>query len=899
VALEPIGVEAIAEGVGSFLNSMKQMEDAFDRTSAKLDQFAPATAQATGGTQKLGGILSSLLPSLSGASGGLGAVVSTLGPLAAVAGIAVGALMLLKKTFDIIVNAIQSAIAAIKSFMMEGMELAGRFQEMEISALAVGRGMGLQEQEIRGAIQSYRDLGIRADVASKAAASFAKNQIDLASATDLVRIAQGAAILIGEDSSATMERLTWAVTTQNTRMMRYMGIMVDFPAAQKRFAEANDRTEESLTQAEKSQIALNEAVRAGASVAGIYSEAMKSPTKALRSLTGRELPELKAAIGAPFLQAWATVVNSIREFVQALTAAASEGGALYPVLVNLGAIASILADAFSAALGVVTDFVSNLSSDLGTGFGTIIVEMARWGAEMIAALAEGIIGAAATVLTTAMNFIGSVLTSWLGPGSPPRVAPLLDKWGMQAMTEYLRGFTEADFGILEKIQGPLSRVLDPKQFAAVSADIVAAMSTGAVGEPIFQRIAESAGMFGEEIAELARRQFALAEATKAVEDAERRVVTGRQQVRDLTEEYNRMLREGATEEQLEAKLAEINAAEEGVAVAQEEAAEAEGRLGQLEEQAALQEKLVGQMLKMTEATKVVAATAAQAAKAMGKVARPKVEPIRAEDIMPKGLDWDITSKIGEAIDKAKEAIYEKLAYIFDPLAESWQRMKEGPLADIVKTFQDNMPIVVEAIGRVRLAWDLLKMAVWIVQLFFTNIVAPKLRELATDAVEFLKTKVYDLKLEFQWLLGRVQDFVYYVRDEFIPFLKEKFAEALNWFRDKVLKPFADMWDRVKEAIDLVMKALEKLIEMDLRGAAKAMRQLSQVEMPRLAASVQAPRLQTFTPATAYAGAGTASVTRSVSVQVPIGPVYIQGEMDAEAFQVRVERAVVRASRRFG
>jgi hypothetical protein len=921
-AVEQIGVEAVAKGVSSFLNSMKQMEDAFDRTSAKLDAFAPATGKAVGGTEKLGGIMSSLLPSLSGASGGLGGIIATLGPLAAAAGVAVGGVMLLKKAFDIIVNAIKSAIAAVKSFVMEGMQLAGRFREMEISALAVGRSMGLQQEEIQGAIDNYRDLGIRADVAAKAAASFAKNQIDLAAATDLVRVAQGAAILMGEDSSATMERLTWAVTTQNTRMMRMMGIMVDFPAAQKKFAEANDRSVESLTTAEKNQIALNEAVRAGASVAGIYSEAMKSPTKALRSLTGRELPELKAAIGAPFLQAWATVINAVRDFVKSLTAAAQEGGALYPILVNLGAIASILADAFSAGLNVVTNFISNLSSDLGTGFGNIVVEMARWGAEMIGALAEGIIGAASTALVAAMNFIGSILTSWLGPGSPPKVAPLLDKWGMEAMTEYLKGFTEADFGVLEKIQGPLSHVLDPKQFAKVSADLVEAMSTGAVGEPIFERIAQSAGMFGEEIAELARRQFALAEATKAVEDAENRVAEGRQQVRDLTAEYNQMLRAGASEEQLKAKLAEINAAEEGVSVAQDEAAEAEGRLGQLEEQATLQEKLVGQMLKMTEAVKTVAATAGTMSKAMGKIAKPDITPVTAEDIMPEGLSWDITNKMSEAIDKAKAAIYEKLAYIFQPLAESWERIKAGPLAEIVAKFEEISPLVVAAMDRIKLAWNLLKLAWEIGKYFVESVLIPKLNELSRQALELLKRKLDIVKQAWDKVKAAIVEVYTFVTETFIPFLQETFAGVLNWFKDKILKPFADMWDRVRNAINDVKKALEKLkdlaeevadalrdvgllgespskFELDLRGQAKAMRQLSQVEFPRLAASIQAPRLQSFTPAMAYGGAAAAGgVSRSVTVQVPI-TANIYNQMDAESLGIFVEQRVVRAFRRYG
>jgi hypothetical protein len=903
--LEPIGVEAIAKGVGSFLNSMKQMEDAFDRTSKKLDGFAPATAKATSGTQKLGGVFSKLLPSLSGAAGGLGGAVSSIAAIAGPAALAVGGLFALKKGFDLVTSAVKATTSAIAGFIAEGMQMAGRFQEMEISALAVGRAMGLQEKEIRGAIDSVNDAGIRYDIAGKTVASLAKNQIDLSKATELVNVAQGAAILLGEDSSATMERLTWAVTTQNTRMMRYMGIMVDFTAAQERFAAANDRDAESLTQVEKNMIAVNEAVRAGASVAGIYGEAMKSPTKALRSLTGRELPELKAAVGAPFLQAWATAINAVRGFVNALTDAMREGGALYPILVNLGAIASILADAFSAALQVATNFITSLSDDFGQGFGDLIVEMARWGAEMVAALAEGIITAASTVLVTAMDAIGGVLGFFLAPGSAPRVAPGLVKWGIAAMGEYLHGMTMADFSILEKIQAPLKQVLSGKEFADISADMIKAFSEGTFGEGMFARIAEVAGAFGTEIAELARLQWQLAEATRAVEEAEKRVTEGRKKVADLTSEYNDLVRTGASKEVLRAKLAEINAAEEGLELAKGQQAEAKEQVGTLEEQAKLQDKVVKQLISMGKAAAPPAVGAAAAA-AAGRMPRaPKPEDFVPEDFMPDPAQFDISSRMSEAIDKAKALIKEKLAYIFQPFTDAWQRMKEGPIADFLLSMSKLGLQVLEAISPFT---DFVRLALALVWMFITDKLIPKLTELGRDTLAFLK-RVIGIQIR-AWLklLGGIQDLWTWVNEVFIPWIEEKFVKALELIKEVI--------DKIKEGFDKVIKAAEKLIEwleklieklreaaaaanpftggspspleLGLRGAARAMQQLATVEVPRLSASMQ------MAPSPAYAGGGFAPAGGMTNnVTVPIGPVYIQNDMDMAAFEIRVENAVKR------
>ncbi len=906
--LEPIGVEVIAQNVGSFLTAMKQMEAAYDRTSGKLDQFVRAQSTGAGpATQKMNSAISSLLPSLAGASGGLGGIVSALGPVAAAAGVAVGGLLALKAAFNVVAAAVQTAISTLKNYIVEGAALAGRFQEMDIAALAVGRSMGLQEGQIRGAIEGVHDLGIRYDVAAKSVASFARNQIDLSQATGLVRIAQGAAILMGEDSSATMERLTWAVTTHNTRMMRMMGIMVDFESAQKRWAEANDRDADSLTQVEKNMIAVNETVRAGASVAEIYGEAMKSPTKALRSLTDRELPEMKAVMMTAFMPAWATAINAVRGFVTALTDAMREGGALYPVLVNLGAVASILADAFASALQVATDFISNLSEDMSVGFGDLIVEHARWGAEMVAALAEGIIWAASTVLTAAMNQISATLSWWLGPGSPPKVAPGLIKWGVAAMSEFLHGMTEADFSVLEKIQRPLKQILEGPAFADISAEIIKALSGGEPGEALYGKIAKAAGQFGTEIARLAQLQIQLAQATQQVADAEKRVTESRSKVADLTAEYNEMLRGGAGPAALKAKLAEVNAAEEGLKLAQAQREEAKERIGSLEEEAELQGKVVDQLIGLGKAAAPTAAVAAAGAAAAARgVKAPKAAAAMPELALPTPAQFDISSRISEAIDKAKAVIKEKLAYIFEPLVTSWRGTIFPTIQDLGLRFSEFGLQVLAVWEKVQNFLMPVLERLWN---FTVSKLIPKLTELARQTLETLKRTVAAVKRGIQFWLAAMQALWSWVTETFIPFIEEKFVKALELIKDWV--------DRIKSGFDAVVKAIksviewmEKLIEKareaaaaaspflpgspsplerGLTGAAKAMRHLATVEVPRFGMAMS--QVGTAGAPMAYAGAMT---NYNTPVTMTVGPNYIGGGTDLADFQIRVEQAVTKA-----
>jgi hypothetical protein len=650
--LEPIGVEAVAEGVDSFLRQMRAMEAAYDSVQKAAGGLEGATKGTEGIFQRMGSVIGSILSPLSAVTGGIQTFTSALVGGAGLA-VGMGAVNLaaggLVSAFNTVVGAVQSAISTVTGFVGQGMQMAGTFQEMEFAAMAVGRAMGLQKEEISGAIETLNEAGIRYDKASKVVAQLAKNQIDLAKTTELAKIAQGAAILIGEDSSATMERLTYAIVSGSTEMFRAMGITVNNQAAYEKYAASIGVSADALTEQQKIAARTNEVIANSASLLDVYGAAMESPTKRLRSLTGRVLPEFAAALGAPFLDAWSTVIKAVGDFVGKLTDAVSEGGALYPIMVNLGAAASILADAFANALGWVGDFITGLQTDLFGGLADTASGLYEWGMEMVVSLAEGIASAAETVLVGAMNAIGSVLSWWLGPGSPPRVAPGLTKWGTAALSEWLHGMTEADFSVLEDIRRPLQKALSAADFADISGDLIKALSTGTADESLFQKIAAATGRFGDEVARLTKMQFELAAANRAVAESEKKVDAGRKKVSDLTKEYNQMLREGASPEVLKAKLAEINAAEDELKLAEEQDKEAKARLSSIEDEVKLQDQVVGALMgvadtedkaakEQEQARKKAEQAQAKAAKAAARAAKLAEDPW---DKFVKGYEEDM------------------------------------------------------------------------------------------------------------------------------------------------------------------------------------------------------------------------------------------------------------------
>jgi hypothetical protein len=636
---------------------------------------------------------------------------------------------------NILTGVIDNLTTSFRELTSGSLQMAGKFQEMEFAALALGRAMGLTEDTIRTAITDLNEAGIRYDIAAKTTATLARNQIDLSKAFDLARIAQATGILVGEDSSATMERLTYAATTGNTIMLRRMGIFVDMNQVMEEGAALMGKSVDALTMQEKAELRVNAIIKESASIMEVYGAAMESPTKALRSLTGRVIPEMQAAIGSAFLPAWKSVIDTVTTAVKWFTAALKEGGVLYPVMIQLGGAAAYVADGFKnlvksilpaqAVSEEISESVAGMSHNLrgvadvaastGNTFITGLAEKLtaaastalRGGIEISASLAEGLIKGAAAALTAAMNYIGALLSSWLSPGSPPKVAKDIAKWGAETFTEYLKGFGEADFSVLEDLQSSIKDVLSAlvsagelgagaagDLFKSLTYDIAEAIAafkeTGKIDPSIFDKLTKAGGKYGKELAELARRQmdFAIAsEAAKEAQEALKQAMEAQETAQDVLQaamdDYNKALAEGAAPEVLKAKKAafleakkEADQAKKDVKLAEEQNKKAQERLDPLKEQASLQEKLLKQLLEFTEVQKESTRLAKAAAKKAGAGAGAGAGLAEAlAGGMPTAEDFDISSPITEAIENAKEMLAERFATLFDPLREAWENVQ--------------------------------------------------------------------------------------------------------------------------------------------------------------------------------------------------------------------------------
>jgi tape measure domain-containing protein len=94
-------------------------------------------------------------------------------------------------------------------------------------------------------------------------------------------------------------------------------------------------------------------------------------------------------------------------------------------------------------------------------------ESGMWGANIITNFAMGMAKATATVLAKVLVYIRAIIIGFFKGGSPPKVAPQIDKWGGDMMNEWIGGMiNETDWkalsvGVSSKFSGALQNIAPP------------------------------------------------------------------------------------------------------------------------------------------------------------------------------------------------------------------------------------------------------------------------------------------------------------------------------------------------------------------------------------------------------------------------------------------------------
>ncbi len=546
----------------------------------------------------------------------------------------------------------------------------------------------------------------------------------------------------GDSVDYLMDRLIRSVGRLSTRWMAYIGVVTTIEEATARATEMFGKQADELSYTEKQAGMLDMALEKLKLRTDVLPEVLGT-TKQMAEALKSSMTDLGAELTTHFLPVARSIYVVVQRIVNVFKNLISEGGALYGPLRTISATFSVLADIVDEVLSGFILLDEEGSAAL-TRFANKIISFAwaafQWGVNISVQLASGIVKGASTALVAAMNFIGSILAWFLGPGSPPRVASNIMDWGASAFTHFLMGFTMADFDVLEGLQAPLKRALKilvdigemggeaaGQYFMGISEMIAEAIDTGETAK-VFATLAEIPGGYGESLVELYERQLLLAQSLNDLADAERRLTAARNAQRaagkELTQrvrEYNKLLLEGASFDVLASKLEEIDAAEKSIRLARAEADAAEDvktaakeQIEVQEIQVRLQERLLNQLFEMATAMEEFAEAASGAGGAAGGDAGAGGA---FDGLIPDefGFPGGLVPSIDAAFEGLKETIRAKFQELWDQVVKDWEasggaeaiRTLIEKWGELKAWWDENGTALVEKIGEVALttaAW---------------------------------------------------------------------------------------------------------------------------------------------------------------------------------------------------
>jgi hypothetical protein len=247
---------------------------------------------------------------------------------------------------------------ALYKFGKEAFGVAARVSEMNVAMKAVGEATGLGEKAIKDTAKAVRSQGIEMSSAQKIALTYAQNNLNLADASKVARVAQDLAVITQKNSTDTAELLNRAIQTGSTILLKSAGITKYASEGYKAYAKALGKGTNELTALERQQATTNLILEEGRKVAGLYEAAMTEPGKVLRSFA-RLHDDIKIEMGSALLQGFGPVIKATYDLTKAFSESLREGGYFHNALKAVGGALVGMTQPLTDALKQFTRFIKS------------------------------------------------------------------------------------------------------------------------------------------------------------------------------------------------------------------------------------------------------------------------------------------------------------------------------------------------------------------------------------------------------------------------------------------------------------------------------------------------------------------------------------------------------------
>lgn len=210
------------------------------------------------------------------------------------------------------------ALIKLGDLVKESALLAARYETLGVVMRTVGEAAGYSKTQTDRLAASLEKQGISKMESRNQLSRFALANMPLERAPELAKIAQGAAVIQGINSSEAFSRLTHGIIGGQTEIIRTMGIMVDFEGELERVQHATGKTAMEFTKAEKQAMNLNAVLRAASNATDVYEEAMTTTGKFLTSMQ-RFWDNFKIFLGESFGAGLTDIVVTTTKTIQEMT----------------------------------------------------------------------------------------------------------------------------------------------------------------------------------------------------------------------------------------------------------------------------------------------------------------------------------------------------------------------------------------------------------------------------------------------------------------------------------------------------------------------------------------------------------------------------------------------------
>ena len=213
-----------------------------------------------------------------------------------------------------VVVALASSYALLKmaQYIKDAALLAARYETLGVVMRVVGNNAGYTGAQMEKFARGLQKSGIAMVESRNTLARMIQAQIDLTNSQKLARIAQDAAVIGNLNSSEAFEHMIYGLQTGMPRILRTIGLNVDFNASVKALAVSLGIKKDALSKAQIMQGRVNAVMKAGVLITGTYEAAMGTAGKKLTSFT-RYVEDFKVKMGEAFGPATVMLVDAATE----------------------------------------------------------------------------------------------------------------------------------------------------------------------------------------------------------------------------------------------------------------------------------------------------------------------------------------------------------------------------------------------------------------------------------------------------------------------------------------------------------------------------------------------------------------------------------------------------------